>query len=339
MKPVLVLALFTLFLPSAFGQSLDVSEMTLGQTLRLDVSGMTPGATVIHAFTLTGVGSGTCIPGTAVCLDILEPVAIIDTLIADAVGEASWTAIMPMMAPAITFHFQALGVDFTGGVLSVVKTNSESRTIRPVSALSDDFAGVAVDSEWRLHNAALMQVGVSGGQLVIEPLQGGGADFWFRDGEGPALLKRLRGDFTVTASLHAEDPASPGMAPPLSYRLGGLIARDPAGVPGARNSVHVALGSGTSGIPLAAEDKSTLQSTSRFSLHPIATPDGELRLRRSGATFTMWHRPFGVVPWTLLATHVRPDLPDELEVGPMAYSSSHPPRIRVRFDSVDFTAP
>lgn len=335
----LALALFLLAAAAAPAQTLVASDMTLGQTLTLDVSGAVPASFVFYAFTLTGGGPGSCIAGTPVCLDILEPVALIDALVADGAGASSWSTVMPPAAPPITFWFQAVGADFTGGVLTVVKTNAVARTIQPVSALSDGFDGATLDPSWTQHNPALMQLTVAGGQLVFEPLSGGGQDFWYLDGEGPALFKRLRGDFTVTAVVSVEDPGSPGQAPPLAYRLGGLIARDPAGAPGDRNSVHVALGSGTAAVPVAAEDKTTDMSASIFQLHPIATLDGELRLDRSGATFAMFHRPIGATTWTLLATHVRPDLPDELDVGPMAYSSSNPPAIRVRFDSVDFTAP
>lgn len=339
MKLVILCAALSVLLPRLEAQTLDASGMTLGQTLTLDVAGANPGSFLFYAFTLTGVGGGTCIAGTPVCLDILEPVAVIDTLVADGAGASSWSTVMPAMAPPVTFWFQVVGADFTGGLLTVTKSNVVARTIQPLSALGDGFDGPGLDPSWATHNPSLMQLNVAGGQLVFEPTLGGGQDFWFLDGEGPALFKRIRGDFTAETSLLVEDPANPGQAPPLSYRLGGLIARDPGGVSGNRNSVHVALGSGTPAVPIAAEDKTTMQSMSAFSLHPVATSDGHLRLRRAGAVFTMWHRPVGAATWTLLATHVRSDLPAELDVGPMAYSSALTPAIRVLFDSVHFSAP
>ena len=70
-------------------------------------------------------------------------------------------------------------------------------------------------------------------------------------------------------------------------------------------------------------------------LHPGAAMDSELRIVRQGATFTLFARPVGAPQWQLLRSHVRPDLPATLEVGPMTYSLNAPAGIRARFE--DFT--
>lgn len=201
----------------------------------------------------------------------------------------------------------------------------------PTPFFEDSFDGTGLDPSWRVLHPDLATVSVTNGALRIAPNQGGLATIWYQDAEGALVYRNVTGDFTATARVHARLPGS-ALPPPVSYRLGGILARRPGSTAGDRDSVHVALGAGVPTMPVCAEDKTTVDSVSDFLLHPIPSADGELRLRRRGARFSMAWRPFGVGPWMPLRSHLRPDLPATLQVGLMAYSADASANLELRFD-------
>ena len=77
-------------------------------------------------------------------------------------------------------------------------------------------------------------------------------------------------------------------------------------------------------------------SFSVYVFHPIAATEGELRLTRVGADFSMYYRPIGDLVWQLLGTHTRADLPATLQVGMMAYDFNASPDLTVSFDEIVF---
>jgi hypothetical protein len=200
----------------------------------------------------------------------------------------------------------------------------------------EPFDGTALGPGWSVLNPALATVTVAGGALRVVPNQGGLGTIWFEDAEGALVHRTVTGDFTAITRAQARAAGGSSQPPPAPYRLGGLLARAPGSAPGARDSVHVALGSGVTDAPpfapVCAEDKTTNDSSSVFVLHPIASPDGDLRLRRRGSSFELAYRPIGVPQWTVLATHVRADLPATLHVGLMAYSAPSPPDLELVFE-------
>jgi hypothetical protein len=213
-------------------------------------------------------------------------------------------------------------------------TPTATATADPCAGFLDAFDGTALDPAWSVLHPSLVQIDVSGGALHLEPTMTGGANIWFNDNEGPYVYKEISGDFTVTAVAHATDPGNPGQSPPPEYRLGGLLVRDPGSVAGARNSVHVAVGAGDVGNPVAVEDKTTTASASDFLLHTVPAPDVELRITRTGTTIDLYYREIGAPMWTLARSHEHPELPATVQVGMMAYANEAPPSIRVSFDEI-----
>ena len=177
---------------------------------------------------------------------------------------------------------------------------------------------------------------MSGGERHLLPTKAGPAFTWFADGEGPLLYKLVRGDFTVSAVMRAYLPGSPTKPPPLSFRLGGLTVRDPASTKGRRNWLHVALGSGQTGFPIAVEDKTTVNSRSSLKLYKIAKPGGEVRITRRGSIIGLWYRPNATSTWRLLRAHTRKDLGPVLQVGINVMSWTSPVLIRTSTNSVRF---
>ncbi|MCE9596137.1 MAG: hypothetical protein K8S98_18260 [Planctomycetes bacterium] len=203
-------------------------------------------------------------------------------------------------------------------------------------ALSDDFEGAQIASAWLYDNPSLAQFAQGGGALSITPTASGLTSIWFDDSEGPLIYKQVTGDFTVRATLHARDTVAPNAPPPQPYRLGGLLVRNPNGSSGDLDWVHVAIGGGDASVPIAVEDKTTVDSSSDFVLHPLLTADAEVRIRRRGVDFELHWRPIGTTTWTALRVHHRPDLPATVDVGLMAYSASTPPRLRLACDEIVF---
>jgi len=226
------------------------------------------------------------------------------------------------------------------GLSTATTTTTSSTTSTTTSTttlpLGDDFNGAMLDPSWSVLNPGLVTIDVSGGSLNIEPTMAGAGTTWFNDSEGPLIYKPVTGDFDVRVVISTEDPGNPGNPPPTQYRLAGVLARDPASVPGSLNWVHVALGSGAAAQGTSYEYKSTDESVSTWMTIPTASSSGELRLVRSGATFDQYWRADGISPWTLIQTFVRPDLPATLQVGMMIYSTDAPPSIRASFDEIAF---
>ncbi len=220
----------------------------------------------------------------------------------------------------------------TGVLLALALLLGPTRSVE-VRAFRETFDGSALGPGWSVLHPSLAAVEVAGGALRITPSSAGPGSMWYQDSEGVLAYRMVTGDFTATARVHARDAGNGTQPPPAPYRLGGILARDPSSSPGQRNSVHVALGAGVVTDPVCAEDKTTEGSVSDFMLHPIASADGDLRLRRRGDQFECSFRALGSSTWTPLRTHVRPDLPSTLEIGLMAYSAQTPPAIAMRFES------
>ena len=199
-------------------------------------------------------------------------------------------------------------------------------------AFRDDFEGDTLAASWEVLHPDYVDLQVSDGALEITPNRSGFPWVWYESFEGVLVHRTVSGDFTAVTRAHARDATDPTQPPGISYRMGGILARSPASTIGACDNLHVTLGAGVPGTPVCAEVKVTNDSVTSFTLHPIASPDGYLRMRRRGAEFELAHRASGAGAWTVLATHTRADMPETLQVGLIAYSYSGPPDLVARFD-------
>ncbi len=328
-------ALLALVPASASAQVLEQTDLVAGQFARLEVTGAAPGDSVAFLWSFAGGGGGPCFPSAGVCLDLLQP-TVLAIVPADAAGEAALEGFVPETVAPVPVATQGVVVAAAGPPYP--KTNAVAASFLPLGHYDDDFEGVALGADWSVLHPELATVTVSGGALEIVPTAGGLQNIWFHGAEGPLVWRLVSGDFEVTARLTVDDPQNPGAPPPLSYRLAGILLQDPASTAADHDFCHVALGAGDGATPLAAEDKTTLDSNSDFLLHPVPGLTGELRLVRSNDVVSMSHRVDDTQPWTPLRQHARPDLPQTLRVGLMAYSASSPPRVRARFDWIRFAS-
>ena len=196
-------------------------------------------------------------------------------------------------------------------------------------SLDDEFDGDEL-AGWEIVNADRADVHLANDSLVIEPRA---MSLWFDGSAGVLLAKRIAGDFVVTAPVRARSLSEPTQPPSPLFRLGGLMARDPGGA--AEDYVFIVLGADDADV--SVETKSTDDSKSDYQAPPWPSGEGSVRICREGARFTLLVRE-ATGTWIEQAMFTRDDLPDTLQVGPMAYANADPADLQVNFDAVRFTA-
>ena len=181
---------------------------------------------------------------------------------------------------------------------------------------------------WTIFNPASVAASADDGTLVLTLTR---RALWFQAQRGALVWKPVDGDFRIAATVEVArtiDAAAP-LDEGGTVRLGGLMAR----ADGVReNYVFVVVGADANG--LSVETKSTHDNDSRFEGPDWPATAADLRLCRSGSTFTMLKRPAGSGdPWAIAATIDRPDLPPTLQVGPNLYSDG-PPDLTARYENL-----
>ncbi len=212
----------------------------------------------------------------------------------------------------------------------------------PVACAEDDppgeMAGMELDDEfdddlsaWSVLNPEAADVRVESGVLVIEPAAN---SLWFNERAGVLVHQSVVGDFAMTALVTARRLSDDTRPPEPQFRLGGLMARDPAAA-GGENYVFIVVGA--DGDDVSVETKNTTDGRSVFVGPPWPSGAGELRLCRIGERISAYIRDSASGTWSMQADSVRPDLPEVLQVGPMGYANAPDPDLSVRFDYVRFS--
>jgi hypothetical protein len=201
-----------------------------------------------------------------------------------------------------------------------------------LSELSDSFEAESLDPAWSVFNPEVVDVEVADGALSLDMKK---SALWYQAGRGTLLEKRVSGNFMVTATVHAQKASDASAMPASPVQLGGLMARDPMGTDqgGEENYVFIVVGHDEDDI--SVETKSTTDSVSDYEGPSWPSAEAELRMCRVGATFQLYKRELGATTWELAKSYERPDLPEELQVGPNAYTAIDPD-LRVSFDDVTF---
>ena len=116
------------------GEFFTVKNLALSQTALISgwpatftVENAEPGETVTYLYSIAGVGAGPCVPSLGgLCLDLLQPVRVTGTSVADATGVANLVITVPSTAPSITVWSQAVVQRGTGGVDSLKSNFTEA---------------------------------------------------------------------------------------------------------------------------------------------------------------------------------------------------------------------
>ncbi|MCS6913080.1 MAG: hypothetical protein RMK29_18285 [Myxococcales bacterium] len=216
--------------------------------------------------------------------------------------------------------------------------NSPEGTLTTMSedalrALSDEFEGPQLRTGWTVLNQTTFRLTLAEGALRMEPTQN---VVWWKADRGPGVVQLLRGNFKATTRVHVRSVSDPSKPPGHDYQFGGLIARDPRSDEPAGKENYVFSVIGYRGSYLSAETKSTRDSQSEVAGPPWDSGSAELRICRLGSSVALYDRKLGSDTWHLAITYRRPDLPAELQVGPIAYALSNHPDVRADFEWVRF---
>lgn len=113
------------------GPVLSQSDLNLGQTATFTVTNMNGGEIAYYLYSLSGTGSGPCVPQLGgLCLDLLNPVVQFGTASAAGNGTAILSVTIPSTAPLTTVSTQAVVQRGVGGADSV-KSNTVTAMILP----------------------------------------------------------------------------------------------------------------------------------------------------------------------------------------------------------------
>ncbi|WP_197994660.1 putative Ig domain-containing protein [Gimesia panareensis] len=218
-----------------------------------------------------------------------------------------------------------------------------------LTALSDDFESAATLSDWqRIYQTEgwssdqleTWDINQSQpGRMVLTPY----TTVWYQDYRGPMAYKEITGDFVVTTQVHISDRDEIGdsdlddVPNGSQFSLGGLMIRTPRDItnpevdwsPGSHqndgtnngeNYIFLSLGWGNSGNQFQMETKTTRNSNSSLVLQNMGNNSTlNLQIARIGdSVYTLYQIPGE--NWVLNSRYHRPDLPETLQVGMVAYT-------------------
>ena len=169
---------------------------------------------------------------------------------------------------------------------------------------------------WNLFNPGVYSIKQNTGTtLQLDLIQNA---LWFQASQGGLVYRNVTGDFIITATVNGVRKSDNNQPVGCDICLGGLMARNPSNSTG-ENYLHVVTGVTPNGA--GYETKNTTNSVSPYLATGDANTKHDLRIQRSGATFTLYQRLTGAGTWNVAATFNRPDLPATLFVGINIYTA------------------
>ncbi len=198
----------------------------------------------------------------------------------------------------------------------------------------DEFTGSSLDPSWSIVNGNNFSYSVSNGALGLRPTTN--TLWWMGDATGALVHKLVTGNFKITTAVRARRASKTSLAVgPTDYQFGGIMARAPNST--SQNYVFGVIGDRGN---LQVETKSTINNESQVNAKDWPSGDAQLRLCRVGSMIHVLSRPISGGSWAIAAPwgppYERPDLPQTLQVGPIAYTWTNSPDLRASFDYVRY---
>lgn len=198
------------------------------------------------------------------------------------------------------------------------------------------------DGEWGEYKLDLVDItrtpaaGGDPGTLAMECIA---FSEWFETASGPLLYRGIAGNFSIRVRVRARRTSSPGDPPNVGYQFGGVMIHDPRSDGESQTYSFVVVGH--RGDRLQVEWKRTIGGSSIVAATDWANGDAEVRLDRVGTQITYYARPYSGGEWQQLESDSISGLPDEVEIGLIAYSMEELPDLpdlTVTFDSLSVEA-
>lgn len=208
-----------------------------------------------------------------------------------------------------------------------------------ICLLSDEFEGQSLDPSWLHHQSQYHDISVSNGSLVldIDATVCNNNCPWFHNQSAGFLYKNVVGNFELIAVVESEEASGSNAGDDISShtQLGGLMARNSNGT--SENYVFNVVGTRFN-VPSIETKSTTNDNSGTIEPFAITSTRAELRMTRENSIFRMYSRGLGASEWIHRSTFNRPDLPDSLQVGVIAYAfESYPEDLAVRIEYVRFS--
>lgn len=197
-----------------------------------------------------------------------------------------------------------------------------------IGNLNDDFTSKTTLSKWLTHHETegwpdftdKVEINEEEGVFHIEPNTTG----WYGDfHRGPFYFKTIRGDFTVKTRIKVTGKNT--TSPKRGYSLAGLMVRSPRpnvakDKKGVENWLFLSTGSAKKKGQAEFETKNTVNGKSKLKVFEGKSGWITLAISRIGNTFYQFYNYDNAKEWVLLRVMERPEMPEEVQVGMLAYS-------------------
>lgn len=182
------------------------------------------------------------------------------------------------------------------------------------------FSELVKSDDWRWYQPELLTSELEKETLKVSIQK---ENVWWKNWRGPMFYNHIKGDADVSVTVKTRKLSDENSIPDIAYQFGGLILRDPMGDKALTSESYVFNVVGHRGEEgLQVETKSTQDGWSDVEGHDWPTSDAELRILRQGYVFELFARGIGEDKWKMLVRYERPDLPEVLQLGIIAYAYS-----------------
>lgn len=202
-----------------------------------------------------------------------------------------------------------------------------------LATLNDEFDHASSIKEWTAHHETegwpdfthKQEIRETESVFYIEPKTTG----WYGNfHRGPFHYKEVTGNFTLITRIKVTGLNTP--SPRRGFSLAGLMVRAPRPqnvskhAKGHENWMFLSTGSAKKKGKPEFESKNTVNGKSKLKVLPARNGWVELALSRVDSTFYQLYRYEGTQEWKLLRTITRPDMPETLQAGMLAYTDFWP---------------
>lgn len=176
------------------------------------------------------------------------------------------------------------------------------------------------NTDWKWFQPELVSVSEDQGSMTWVATQ---ENVWWMNWRGPYLFSHVIGDIDISIRVETRKVSDPTAYPDRDFQFAGLMLRDPKSDKWLTNENYVFNVIGYRGEGLQVETKSTVEGWSDVSGYDWETGDAWLRLVRQGAHFRLFAKSLAEDQWRLMSEYHRPDLPETLQLGFIAYAFSY----------------
>lgn len=146
---------------------------------------------------------------------------------------------------------------------------------------------------------------------------------WWKNNRGSSYFFPITGDVEAEVTVRTRKQSDPANYPNQDYQFGGIILRDNGSNALFGKESYVFNVIGYRGEGLQVESKSTLDGYSKVSGYDWVSGDARLKVVRKSDDVYLYAQAINSQEWLQVNHFHRPDLPETLELGLIAYAYSY----------------